>query len=208
MTKGFNEIEKEKIRNALMEKGKELFGRYGLKKTSVEDLTKAVGIAQGSFYLFFSSKEELCFEIIGAEQEAFHKAADALLDSGSFTKDAFKRLIKDAFAFVASNPAISNLFTSGEYEKMVRKLPAEKVNEHLNSDLSRFLPLIIQLQGEGKMIKADPKIILGVFRALFALPLFKKEIGEDICPEVLDLMLNVVADGIVRNEGNKNDWND
>ena len=35
-----------------------------MKKTSVDQLTKAVGIAKGSFYKFFESKEMLFFAVL------------------------------------------------------------------------------------------------------------------------------------------------
>ena len=44
MARGFTEREKEIIRNDLINTGRELFGTFGLKKTSIEDLTKVVGL--------------------------------------------------------------------------------------------------------------------------------------------------------------------
>jgi len=70
MARGFTDREREIIRNDLVATGRELFGTFGLKKTSIEDLTKAVGIAQGSFYTFFNSKEELYLEVMDREGEA------------------------------------------------------------------------------------------------------------------------------------------
>ena len=64
MPKAFSEIEKETIRSQMREKGKKLFEQHGLKKTSVDELTEAVGISKGAFYLFYESKEELLMEIL------------------------------------------------------------------------------------------------------------------------------------------------
>src|SRR5215470_2305575 len=64
MPKGFTDREKALIRAGLLEKGRELFATYGLRKTNVEDLTRAVGISKGAFYLFFESKEALFFELL------------------------------------------------------------------------------------------------------------------------------------------------
>lgn len=69
MARGFTDRERTAIRNDLIDAGRELFGKYGLKKTSIEDLTKTVGIAQGSFYTFFKSKEKLYLEVIEREGE-------------------------------------------------------------------------------------------------------------------------------------------
>ncbi len=69
MPRGFSDKEKIMIQESLMENGKRLFSSYGLKKTSISDITRAAGIAQGSFYNFFDSKEELYFEILEAEEQ-------------------------------------------------------------------------------------------------------------------------------------------
>ena len=69
MARAYTEPGKERIRRALLQKGREYFIKYGIKKTSVEDLTRAAGIAKGSFYKFFNSKEAL-FMAVHEESEA------------------------------------------------------------------------------------------------------------------------------------------
>lgn len=56
MPKGFTDREKETIRAQMREKGRKLFEKHGLRKTSVDELTNAVGISKGAFYLFFELK--------------------------------------------------------------------------------------------------------------------------------------------------------
>jgi len=63
MPKPFTAVQKETIREKLMEAGRACFLRYGLKKTTIEDLVKPAGIAKASFYLFFDTKESLYLEI-------------------------------------------------------------------------------------------------------------------------------------------------
>src|SRR5690625_5812047 len=69
MARGFNSKEKQAIRLSLIEYGRELFSKLGFQKTSILDITKNVGIAQGTFYKFFSSKEELYFVILEMEEQ-------------------------------------------------------------------------------------------------------------------------------------------
>ncbi len=202
MTKAFNEKEKEIIRNQLIEKGKELFGRYGLKKTSIDELTRAVGIAQGSFYTFFGSKEELYFEIIEREQENFHGVAESLLDPGGISRNSLKKLLTGAFEYTESNAVIRTMFERGEYERLMRLLPPEKVRQHISGDVKHFRPLIVKLQEEGKMIPAKPETIIGLFIGLFAIPFFRKEIGEDIYPEVFELLCDIIARGLIKDKEN------
>lgn len=69
MAKAFTQSRKEIIRRNLVNKGREYFIKYGLKKTSVDELAKATGISKGSFYTFFNSKEAL-FLAIHEESES------------------------------------------------------------------------------------------------------------------------------------------
>ena len=55
----FTDYETEQLRKALLKETRHCAVTLGMKKTSVEQLTKAVGIAKGSFYKFYESKEML-----------------------------------------------------------------------------------------------------------------------------------------------------
>ena len=57
----FTDYETEQLRKALLKETRRCAVTLGMKKTSVEQLTKAVGIAKGSFYKFYESKEMLFF---------------------------------------------------------------------------------------------------------------------------------------------------
>jgi AcrR family transcriptional regulator len=46
MAKAFTETEKSAVKHLLNLKGAELFSRLGLKKTTVEDITRATGIGR------------------------------------------------------------------------------------------------------------------------------------------------------------------
>ena len=64
MPKAFTEEERIKIKEALMETALDLFHDKGTKSLSIAELTKRVGIAQGSFYHFWKDKDALIIELI------------------------------------------------------------------------------------------------------------------------------------------------
>ena len=51
-------------RDIIMEKSLELFIERGYTKTRVDDITNSLEISKGSFYTYFSSKENLLLEVI------------------------------------------------------------------------------------------------------------------------------------------------
>lgn len=201
MTKAFNDKEKELIRNKLIDKGKELFSRYGLRKTNIEDLTKAVGIALGSYYNFFQSKEELYFEIMEQEETymksrllSIHKMEEEL------TEQSLEAFLKDAFKMADESIFIKKLMNGEDYELLVRKLPEERIAKHMEADTDILTPMISSWQKEGTLIEGKPEIIGGLLRGIFTLSLHKKEIGEDIFPEVIELLIHLIAQGFVKGD--------
>ena len=58
MPASFTKEQQEKIRKQLFHEGIRLFRKHGVQRTTVSKLTAACGIAKGSFYSFYDSKEE------------------------------------------------------------------------------------------------------------------------------------------------------
>jgi|AntRauTorcE11897_2_1112592.scaffolds.fasta_scaffold64493_1 AcrR family transcriptional regulator len=199
MPRGFTEKEKKKIKELLINEGERLFARYGLKKTSIKDLTNAVGIAQGSFYKFFSSKEVLYFEIIEQnEKEIKYKLLSEDIQKGEINKKIFREFLKKAMKLIEEYPLIKNMYNSDEYQQMLSKLPKDKINEHINDDTDTLAPLLKSWQKKGSIKNYDIDAISGLLRALFLLTLHKKEIGEKQFDKTIDLFINLISDGLIK----------
>ena len=64
MAKAFSEEEKELIKTKIMETALDLFHDKGTKALSIQELTRRVGIAQGSFYNFWKNKDALVLDVM------------------------------------------------------------------------------------------------------------------------------------------------
>jgi|SRR5690554_573392 len=196
MPKSFSPAEIELIRKKLIEKGKTLFSKYGLKKTNISDLTKAVGIAQGSFYKFYNSKEELFFEILEREEAIRDQLLHEAISSAETTREILYKLLKKSFTFIDTNPFYRSLYESKAYDLLIRKLSPETLNRHAQNDTAYFTPYIKELQDKQEIIKTNPEVIVGLFRALVLISFHKDEIGEEIYPQVIEVLSAVVAKGL------------
>ncbi|WP_181444425.1 TetR/AcrR family transcriptional regulator [Bacillus sp. 03113] len=192
--RGFTEQEKATIHLQLLEKGRELFSSLGLKKTSIKDLTEGVGIAQGSFYLFFQSKEELYFRILEAEEEAIKESLLNYL-SASMTVEDIKVFLIKGIQLIKENSLIQRLYFEGEYEKMVRKLPKEIVEAHIQQDNDLLEPL---LEHWGIQKKENRLVISGAIRAYFTMSIHEKEIGKEQYNQVLEFMAEAIAVQLIK----------
>lgn len=61
-----SQVSKDPVREEILSKAAELLGRFGFKKTTMEDIAKAIGKSKSSLYYYYKTKEEI-FEAVVAE---------------------------------------------------------------------------------------------------------------------------------------------
>ncbi|CAH0119329.1 hypothetical protein PAE9249_01828 [Paenibacillus sp. CECT 9249] len=202
----FTEKEKETIRNKLLDEGRRLFAVLGLKKTSIEDVTKAVGIAQGSFYLFYSSKEELYCEILQQEERVIRsQLIEHFFAQDHITREMFKQFLRRSFAVMEENPFIRQMYDEDAMESVFRKLPEDKLQELFTDDSAFFVPLIVRGQQQGWMAARNPETIVSLIRSIVLLAMQKRQIGEERYEETIELLIELVASGLVKEEAKRHD---
>jgi AcrR family transcriptional regulator len=199
MPKGFSDNQKEKINKALLEMGKVLFSQYGIKKTSIADLTKAVGISQGAFYQFFPSKEMLFYSVL-KEEELKIKAQ--LLEEVDFASDDIKGNLKKIMYWTLdlaeNNPFIKQMMAMNELEIVMDGVSKDATEGHMKEDEDFFMEIISKWQQDERLIKIKTEVLVGVFGVIFTLPRNKKVIGEANYNQTIDLIIDSLAEGLLR----------
>lgn len=202
MSRGFNEREKQVITNSLIEQGRILFSKLGFQKTSILEITKNVGIAQGTFYKFFNSKEELYFVILDMEEEKIKEQfANVDIFKENQPNKAIKSILRQMINTIETNPLIRELYFGSSMKDMLKKLSPELLEKHFKNDATSFLPLIEKLKNKGFIIEENPEVIAGVARSLFVLTLHQNEIGVAVYQETIELLIDLIVDGLIKVEG-------
>jgi AcrR family transcriptional regulator len=57
---------RDERRQQLIDAAKDVFAQKGYHATTVDDITRAAGVAKGTFYLYFSEKREIYYEVVRA----------------------------------------------------------------------------------------------------------------------------------------------
>lgn len=136
MPRSFNIREEDDIRGRLQREAATLFARQGVLKTTIEQIVKSVGIAKGSFYKFYPSKEVLFFMLMEQRQNAIR---GPLLNSGlPKTRDNFETLIFEMFKQVCQDPLIQYMGKKDQIMVISRRVPVEILMSHQEDD-QRFL---------------------------------------------------------------------
>lgn len=179
MPKRFNNNEKNRIHNKLLDAGYELFSQYGFKKTSVSDIAKASGIASGTFYSFYASKEELFFALMEQEEQRIQHRLLQQLHGAPMNKEAFIVFLKQSLQLIIDNPILKEVLLPEQLESIIRKVPASQWEGNYAGDVEKLGPLIVEWQSRN-VVRADlePALIVNLIRSLVLLSLQKKAIGN------------------------------
>ena len=193
MPKAFTEKEKEWIRERLLEEGDQQFAAYGLRKTNVEELATAAGISKGAFYIFYESKEALFMDVIERAEQHFRQEVLAAIDlPGPTPRARLLAVLKRAFGLLKTMPILQFL-TGSDYDRLFRRVPAERVQEHLASDRVFIQELITRCQEAGIPIQAGIEEISGLLYALVLTILHEDDFGPAQFSGTTDLLLELVA---------------
>ena len=79
MPKKYTDEERRNIKLALMKAGGDCLSRYGVRRTTVDELVHLADIPKGTFYLFYPHKEALFLDMIRSYQDDVDTLYPAML---------------------------------------------------------------------------------------------------------------------------------
>ena len=174
----FTDYETEQLRKALLKETRRCAVTLGMKKTSVEQLTKAVGIAKGSFYKFYESKEMLFFAVLENVADHALSEANGLPPSERAAKAvlAVCRRLSDTGDMV---------FIEHDAKLLLQRLPEGVKKEHYHDDETHIRQL---LEKYDLMPKRGASLAAATVRGLILTVSHKEQIGE-LYPQVLETLV-------------------
>ena len=196
MPKCYSDQEREYIKKRLKEEAAACMGQFGIRRTTVDELVKRVNIPKGTFYLFYKSKELLLFDVIQEQHELvnqkLYQAISEVADQ-SFSAEKLADMIFEFYKMTEEMP-IFRLMDSQEIELLVRKLPREVVEAHLQDDTDTIQKMFALLPVKKEV---DVKVMSAAFHAIYYATLHKKEIGEEEYDQALRMLIYGVVTQII-----------
>lgn len=198
MAVAFTPGEKEHIARTLVDTAERLFATQGLKKTSLDELVQPAGIAKGSFYAFFDSKESLYLEVmlrraplVGAQ------LADAL--ARPVDEENLVRLMRAITDVLVGDPFYRRLLThADELTGVTRRVGPEQLARVMPQIVSPVLDYLAAGQRAGVLVDdIAPEALLGVMRSVGLLVMNRDRFGADY-DDVLDATIRTLARGMLR----------
>ena len=184
-------------RKAIFRAAVEVIGKHGYHEASIARITQSAGIAQGTFYLYFKSRQDLFDELLphaGAEMLHF------IRDQVSGAKDVLdveERGFRALFEYMGKNPGFNRVINEAEIvAPEAHRKHLQMLTHHYVESLQRGV-----IAGQIKMfdrseLEAIAYILISVRNNLY-LRYAKGAVGLEVLPEdVVKTYLKLVSNGL------------
>jgi AcrR family transcriptional regulator len=179
----------------LLAAAEELFGQRSYGRTTVADICARAGMATGSFYAYFASKEEIFAAVvraINADLRTAMKAALARADGGQRTRE--RECFRVYFEMMSKRPWMDKIVRESEF---VAPALFREYYEHLARGYARGVR-VAQLAGEVDA-RYDPEVIAYAYTGIgnfVGMRWADWTAGGQVPEDVLDDVLELLARGL------------
>jgi AcrR family transcriptional regulator len=192
--------DKLKRRGEIMTAAKTVFARNGFHATTIAHIAKEAGLAYGSVYWYFDSKDELFHALMAAEGEALraHIAAAVGTDGRRPAKDwePLRVTVQAVLEFFEADRAVTKLLLRDAYAL------GDQFEKHLGSIYEGFIDDIekqmIVAQQRGTVISAPSRMLAFSLAALIGQLAHRRLSTDDgvTAGEVADIVVSFSLNGL------------
>ncbi|MBR4495313.1 MAG: TetR/AcrR family transcriptional regulator [Clostridiales bacterium] len=189
MAIAFTQEQKDEIQEKLIEAGFELSTSIGFKKMTVATVAKSAGVAVGSFYIFFDSKENFVLALIKeAEKEAELRMATVFEKDGTIPLKKFLSVFRENF-----RPE-TNFILKISLDDWVwlKSHLTDTTYFNTSSDRQKIEYLLPRIKGVREDI--DPGVVVNFIKSIYAL----YQNRESLFEESLETNVDLIFDSIYR----------
>lgn len=207
MPKIYSEEEKKLIIEKLKHEANILMQEKGVKKTTVDELVKRVGIPKGTFYLFYPSKEMLLFDV----SQDFHEQVDKYIEEGIYKiiqsknkspqnpdlSDCVEELTDVILGAIeiTYNSCLSVLLNPESMSLILSKIPDDVLDKHRENDgdiCDGFFKAIADKKG------INVEALVGSFMMTIFGGMYKNVIGTENWKESMRIVLRGIVMQLVQ----------
>lgn len=179
--------------------GKELFEKRGFKDTGVHEIMKCAGMAAGTFYNYYSSKDMLFMEIYIDENAKLKRRILDSLDLKGDPNTVMREMIMKNQQGMEENPILREWYNRDVFQRLEQSFREANGLEHVDFLYDSFIEIVRGWQTEGKMRSdIDAEMVMAIFSALINIETHKGEIGLQFFPKVLEYLAEFTMAGLMR----------
>ena len=160
-----------KTKRKIFETSMKLFAEKGYDATSIEDITATVGVAKGTLYYHFSSKEEIFNFLVEEGIKLLQNSIDIKIAKHENYIDKIKAIVLIQIKIVVKYEDLITILLSQFWGKEVRH---KKCQKHINDYLTTIENIVKEGIDKGQIKKGTPKVIASEIYGLICSALIYK----------------------------------
>ncbi len=174
-----------RTRRRLLEAAEEVFTERGYHDASIVKITEAAGVAQGTFYLYFGSKQEIFSELVLDLNRRVRYALTEAAQQGRTRTEAELLGFRAFFRFTADHPALYRVIRQAEF------VAPETLHLHYERFIEGYSDGLKTAMDAGEIAEADPEVLawalMGVGELIGMRSILWSERGEVPEPMIQEL---------------------
>jgi AcrR family transcriptional regulator len=192
MPKAFNESERQRIKARLIEAGKRLINRAGLRGLVVDEVVREAGISKGSFYSFYPSREDFVLSVFESWEAEYRGELVRQITEGRGTAlQRVERFFVGAFEILRREPGLASIGIR-EIQSIIDRLPPERIASHQVADSRALSEAFGKWVDRGLLSPDLREAFRGLVPALFSIALHR----DDFPPGTYEPAVRLIAEAL------------
>ncbi len=171
-----------------------LFVEQGITETTIRDIARAAGVAEGTLYRHYEGKDELAWELFSRNFQHFAQELEQLQEKYGTLREKLAAMIRQFCRFYDENPVLFNYLLLAQHAQL------KKVTPDMPNPVAVVRNVIAQAMGRREVPAGDPEVlaamVLGVVLQVATFKIYGRvtqplsDLAETLigaCCQVLDL---------------------
>jgi AcrR family transcriptional regulator len=141
-----------RTRQRVLEAAEAVFAEHGYHDASVVKITEAAGVGQGTFYLYFTSKQEVFDELVRDLNRRVRHAMKEASSQGHTRLEAELLGFRAYFHFTAEHPALYRIIRQAEF------VSPEMLRYHYERLSAGYVKALREASTGGEIADLDPEV--------------------------------------------------
>jgi len=189
---------KDEVREQLVQSARQVFARFGYKKTALDDIARESRKGKSTIYYYFKSKDDIFKAVIDAEAEIRAQAIDDQIREIEDPKQKLKTYI---YVRMLTLKMVVNYYEAIKNDLLDNLYFVNSLRtEHFEAEIQQVNNLLIEGIEKGIFTIQNPELAAKtIVTALhgFEVPLILKNLSDEEIQKAVDEMLNILFYGIV-----------
>lgn len=187
MAKAFSAHEREVIKSSMLVITGKLIRQKNIRQITVEEITRHVDIAKGSFYSFYPSREELLWEVIKQEEKELAEKIRQVSMKDLERKEKIRKIFSDLFL---GEQCLVFYLSTEDISYLIRKLPPELI-EHDRQVGHKLIESLLEMCGLARD-SHDVELLMSMLHTLQFVA-SKDELTNETKTRLLAIMVETFA---------------